>query len=326
MSQCGYCHPDLDAFPPGRLIFAHDAHLGRNYRCESCHPVFAHSQEGTEKPDMLSCYRCHDAYHSVGGEIADGQDCAKCHPKSFDLVPPDHTKKYAEGGHKKSASSDPESCSMCHVSKFCVDCHSGKGTTPNAPDQPVLPTDHKKPDWRVKHGELYLQGDADCGICHDGPSCQRCHQTVVPHPPGWANNHAPAQGVDNKDCNICHTERSECQQCHHSSVRSAELVAKNCVKCHPEMKTKPATSIKITGLAEHAVHFDVAKTKGQPYVCDDCHISVGRVGITIQSGPTGPHDLRICYDCHGSLDMNNVMIAPWPGSELCRRCHTDLKL
>ncbi len=135
-----------------------------------------------------------------------------------------------------------------------------------------------------------------------------------------------ADGVTNDDCNVCHTERSECQQCHHAGVKSAELLAKNCVKCHPEMRIKPPTSIKVTGLAEHAVHFDVAKKKGQPYVCDDCHISVGRVGIRITTGPTGPHDMRICYDCHGSLDINNVMIAPWPGSELCRRCHTDLRL
>ena len=59
MAQCIYCHPDLDAITPGRLIFAHGAHLQRNYECTVCHPEFGHTESGPRKPDMLSCYRCH---------------------------------------------------------------------------------------------------------------------------------------------------------------------------------------------------------------------------------------------------------------------------
>ncbi len=184
MSQCQYCHPDLDAFPSDRLTFVHAPHIGRNYRCEACHPEFAHSQTGTQIPDMLSCYRCHDAYHSAGGLIAEGEDCVLCHPKSFDLEPTDHTKKFVRGGHKKNYRSSPESCSMCHESKSCVECHSGESKSPGAPQQAVIPASHKKPAWRQEHGGLYLQQGSDCGICHDGPSCQVCHKTVVPHPSG----------------------------------------------------------------------------------------------------------------------------------------------
>lgn len=39
---------------------------------------------------------------------------------------------------------------------------------------------------------------------------------------------------------------------------------------------------------------------------------------------TGPHDMRVCYECHGALDYLNVLIAPYSGAELCLRCHTDL--
>ena len=35
------------------------------------------------------------------------------------------------------------------------------------------------------------------------------------------------------------------------------------------------------------------------------------------------HDLRLCYDCHGALDVNNVQIAPYPGNTLCYRCHQN---
>jgi len=135
MSQCAYCHPDLDAIPKDRLIFEHGPHLGRNYRCESCHPVFAHNMSGTEIPTMNSCYRCHDAYHNGRGQIAEGQDCGKCHPKSFELLPPDHTNKFVTGAHKKAYDADPQSCSMCHESEPCVECHSGEGTSPNAPNK-----------------------------------------------------------------------------------------------------------------------------------------------------------------------------------------------
>jgi hypothetical protein len=38
------------------------------------------------------------------------------------------------------------------------------------------------------------------------------------------------------------------------------------------------------------------------------------------------HDLSSCYDCHGALDYRNVLIAAYPGSELCRRCHSDLNI
>ena len=148
----------------------------------------------------------------------------------------------------------------------------------------------------------------------------------MPHPTDWLAAHAANKNLSGPDCRVCHKERESCQDCHHATVRSTELIAANCVKCHPEMKLEPATKIKIAGLAEHAVHFNVAKKKGKPYVCDDCHIGFGSTGVMVDSPLTGPHDMRACYDCHGELGINNVLIAPWPGSELCRRCHTDLNL
>ncbi len=54
MAQCSYCHPDLDAITPGRLIFAHGAHLQRNYDCTVCHPTFGHSASGSAS---LTCCR-----------------------------------------------------------------------------------------------------------------------------------------------------------------------------------------------------------------------------------------------------------------------------
>jgi len=333
MSQCVYCHPDLDDITPGRLIFAHADHLRRNYTCESCHESFPHTEKGATVPDMQSCYRCHGVQHATQGEVAT-EKCEACHPKEFELVPDNHTKKFVKGDHKKRADEDPAYCAMCHPGSFCVGCHTGESDSPNAPDEPVVPADHRRADWAGKHGPLFLDGQGACGSCHTDQSCKRCHQTAMPHPVGWISDHKPAPGVTNEDCNVCHTDRDSCQKCHHQDVQSGELIAENCTPCHEEMKTRKPTTLKNKGFAEHAVHFNVAESKGEPYTCDDCHIGFSTSSSSQEhQGTSGAgsladagHDVRLCYGCHGAVDYQNRQIAPYPGASLCIRCHTDLNL
>ena len=327
MGQCATCHPDLDAYKKDKVLFAHADHLKRGYACSACHPDFAHQGDQIARPDMQSCYRCHGLLHSVNGQIAT-EKCDKCHPKSFPLEPANHTQTFVRKDHGQKALADAAYCSMCHQLKFCTDCHTGKKPAKWLPaGEKVVPSSHKLGTWRNKHGKLYLAGQGMCASCHDGPSCQRCHKTPMPHPPGWATNHKPQDiGVPKTDCNICHTDTRQCQACHHDKVKNAELIAANCVGCHPEMKQKPATAIKNKGFAEHAVHFNVAKTKGKPYRCDDCHVEIGTSAAAAQLELQQGHDLRLCYGCHGGLDYQNRQIAPYPGAELCRRCHTNLNI
>lgn len=326
MSQCAYCHPDIDDFQVEGLIFAHSPHLERTYRCESCHPVFPHGPDGTQRSEMRSCYRCHGLYHDGHGEVASGE-CLKCHTVDFELVPPDHTVDFMSGDHKDVALEDAAYCSQCHASEFCVPCHNGGVEMANGQESlKVIPLDHRKPQWASEHGGLYLAQEGLCAVCHEPASCQTCHVTTMPHPATWLSDHANMNGSLARDCRVCHTEREFCQDCHHDSVRSVALVPENCVKCHEEMKTEPATAIKNAGLAEHAVHFQVEEKKGEPYYCDDCHIGFGRAGIHVVSPSTGPHDMRVCYECHGALDYSNILIAPYRGRELCVRCHSDLYL
>ena len=319
MAQCVYCHPDLDSIVPGRLIFAHAEHLQRAYPCEACHPKFGHNEAGVAVPDMMSCYRCHGLQHQGQGVIAT-DDCGACHPKEFDLVPVNHTPKFIAGEHKVRAGEDPAYCAMCHTTQFCIDCHTGK----NATGKPIVPEDHKKSTWLKRHGPLYLQRKGDCGACHTTKSCTRCHKTSMPHPPGWIQNHKPEPGVSSEDCNVCHTDRETCQNCHHLGVKNAELIAENCVKCHPQMTQQPPTSIPNKGFAEHAVHFNVAESKGRPYRCYECHISFGTSEAARQVELQQGHDLRLCYQCHGAVDALNREIAPYKGAELCLQCHTEL--
>ena len=191
------------------------------------------------------------------------------------------------------------------------------------PPEPPMPAIFGKAAALV-HGGLYLAQEGLCAVCHTPESCNQCHITTMPHPVTWLTDHANMNGSLTNDCGVCHTDREFCQDCHHDSVRSVALIPENCVECHEEMKTEPATAIEVAGLAEHSVHFNVEEKKGEPYYCDDCHIGFGAGGVHVVNPATGPHDMRICYECHGALDFQNVLIAEYRGAELCLRCHTDL--
>ncbi len=332
MSQCVYCHRDIDDLVPGRLIFAHATHIVRNYRCEACHERFSHTEDGIERPDMMGCYRCHGLNHNSKGQVATDR-CDACHPGQFDLMPADHTMRFIRGTHANRAERDPAYCAMCHASAFCVGCHRGEKVSANAPGRPVIPADHRKATWMKRHGPLFLDGKGACGSCHDDPSCRRCHKTVMPHPVGWIEDHSPEPGVTREDCNVCHTDRNSCQSCHHDKVRRAELTRENCTPCHDEMKQRPATAIKHKAFAEHAVHFEVATTdsefrKERPYRCDDCHIGFGTIDTQREKEglATATHEVRLCYGCHGTLNYQNRLIAPYRGRELCVQCHDNLFL
>lgn len=325
MSACIHCHATLDDMRDESVIFAHDTHIKRSYDCDTCHKEFPHRSDKTTVPEMLTCYQCHGLTHAAQGEVAT-EKCEDCHPPKFELEPKDHTVAFKSGTHKKPAVDDTTRCTMCHKSDFCADCHAGGQRLADGRKSPiVLPANHRKPEWKPDHGQLFLSQQGACSTCHTTQSCNRCHVTPMPHPADWLTGHGEIE-IKDKDCNVCHADRSTCQDCHHNNLDSQQLVAKNCVGCHEVMKNPKPTTIKNTGLAEHAVHFKVEERTGEPYVCNDCHIGFSQMKVSRPKSPTQAHDLRLCYDCHGALDIDQTLIAPWPGSELCRRCHTDLQL
>ena len=329
IGQCVSCHPDLDAYVPGRVIFAHATHLQKAFKCVDCHRSFPHGTETVERPSMPTCYTCHGLTHARLGLVATDK-CASCHPKDFVLRPVDHTTGFVAKTHKVAANTSPEQCAMCHASDFCTACHQGQPKTVGGPKRPqVIPADHRLQPFRAQHGKDFLAQKGACGSCHDSASCEKCHSTPMPHPADWTSSHPLAKDLNAQDCKVCHTNRQTCEECHHKALRGAELVLKNCVVCHPTMADTPATSLKPSALADHAVHFVVVKNRGKAYRCEQCHVGFGFTAV--EAVGTAPalnqgHDLRSCYECHGALDYRNVMIAPYPGNELCRRCHSDLNL
>ena len=331
--QCVFCHFDFDDFEPGRIIFAHGDHVSLGFACDTCHPTFPHSPEGTVRNTMADCYRCHSLVHADEGLVAT-EECADCHPPAFELVPTNHTPEFVAGEHGEMVAEDETYCTLCHKSEFCVPCHrAGREMADGSPPRLVIPADHEEMAWLSQHGPKFLDATGTCWACHDSPSCERCHQTPMPHPNDWLSAHGESEFStrDPNDCDICHKDRQWCQECHHDQVRRVDLVEENCTPCHEEMSTVPRTQLRDQKLAPHAVHFEVEEVKGRPYRCYECHVTWGsangngngsgadHVGSPAEIG----HDLRLCYDCHGALDFQSVLIAPWPGAQLCGRCHPE---
>ncbi|MDF1542760.1 MAG: hypothetical protein RQ731_07820 [Anaerosomatales bacterium] len=328
--QCIFCHYDFDDFEPGRIIFYHEDHLSRGFGCTGCHPVFPHTPEGTIYNTMADCYRCHSLEHAGQGLVAT-EECLDCHPPSFELVPENHTPEFTAREHAGMVEEDETYCTLCHKSPFCQECHRAQRVMADGSEARfVIPEDHQEAVWLSQHGPKFLDATGTCWACHDSPSCERCHQTPMPHPPGWFEEHGLSEfsKAADADCDVCHTDRQWCQECHHDQVRRVDLVEENCTPCHEEMATFPRTQLRDQKLAPHAVHFEVQEVKGRPYRCYECHATWGSNGNGNATDHVGSpselgHDLRLCYDCHGALDFQSVLIAPWPGAQLCGRCHPE---
>ncbi|MFU8891745.1 MAG: hypothetical protein ACNA76_08900 [Anaerosomatales bacterium] len=329
-SQCIFCHYDFDDFEPGRIIFYHEDHLSRGFGCAGCHPVFPHTPEGTIYNTMADCYRCHSLEHAGQGLVAT-EECLDCHPPSFELVPENHTPEFTAREHAGMVEEDETYCTLCHKSPFCQECHRAQRVMADGSEARfVIPEDHQEAVWLSQHGPKFLDATGTCWACHDSPSCERCHQTPMPHPPGWFEEHGLSEfsKAADADCDVCHTDREWCQDCHHDQVRRVDLVEENCVPCHEEMATMPRTDLRVPKLVYHSAHFEVEEVKGRPYRCYECHVTWGTTAngngsVNVQYAAELGHDLRLCYDCHGGLDLQNVAIAPWPGAQLCGRCHPE---
>jgi len=209
-AACLQCHdPARTPTSRGGVTIDHAEHAKRNKSCLSCHANTAHPdpREDQGLAMMERCFACHglDASATAPGT------CDTCHPTYFGLPPSTHKPVVWRQAHGKASQRDPRQCEMCHVAKFCDDCHG-------------LPMPH--PAGWVRgasgHSAVAAENRARCAQCHGGrPNpCSRCHHRAYGTDDGrWLKRHPEAvKERGTTGCNRCHHPEF-CGDCHRSTQR-----------------------------------------------------------------------------------------------------------
>lgn len=104
----------------------HKAHTDAGIGCLNCHLGIGHSGERFKKPEMETCFTCHDEVRATAPQVPANDSCETCHVEQ---------KQIQQGTYVKDLPGDQWymadlACSDCHESAFvrpnsnkCVSCH-----------------------------------------------------------------------------------------------------------------------------------------------------------------------------------------------------------
>jgi hypothetical protein len=313
---CGTCHKTQFCTDCHGLAMPHSAEFikPKDAKDPLGHPVIS-----TQIPDK--CVMCHTK--------ANPNFCNECHHGEEVDYKYDPAQPWETQHPKAVAKSGIKSCTKCHTTTFCSDCHT-KGK--------VLPGSHKAGTWlrgakapMTQYGSVAASPSADhalaaiestetCAVCHgDGGTsaafCANCHKTTMPHTDQFKTTpgvHATEGRKNAKVCANCHTWPELCSNCHHvgasttqawSKIHGSKVAAAgagSCAKCHADKK-----------------------------FCVDCHqknqvkpASHNAGNFLRQASPNvGTHatlyqkDGTVCTYCHAGDP------AKLPSSSFCMACH-----
>jgi predicted CXXCH cytochrome family protein len=216
------------------LRFEHKKHMPIvKGDCVRCHTAVAETRPEALRPQMATCFGCHQHRDQWAT-----RDCDGCHVDlPAENTPP--TSHLVHDGdwlreHGVRAASEKDLCSSCHTERFCASCH-GVGTVPTLPakmafDDVPLSGLHRA-GFRARHADEARANPGLCTTCHTENSCIDCHTAshVAPgtttrnqHPPGWVTTgagggeHGSQARIDPASCAGCHGGAGEqlCVGCH----------------------------------------------------------------------------------------------------------------
>jgi hypothetical protein len=202
-SACLKCHaPGRVVSPRNTIVMKHKIHIDDGIGCAVCHNRVGHDNMGgyESQISMKGCFRCHGLAKT---SFASGS-CSLCHPKTFNLIPPQHrTATWLIPDHGKSAKTDRSKCLTCHQEKFCTNCHG-------------IDIPHNKKFVKTDHNVAGRIKPQTCRKCHRQQDfCSACHHKDYKNPQGgWLLYHQ----------NVVHDNGvSYCFNCHGPTF---------CAKCH----------------------------------------------------------------------------------------------
>ncbi len=252
------------------LRFSHYIHVEDNgMDCDECHGEVG--QPAFTAITHASCSDCHD---EVEAEKVSQETCGYCHEEKqlphldmerlFALMAEDSEKESSEPAVNVFVHTDALAgkCNDCHGALLdeklavvpeltrndivrlrdaahdsgqdCLMCHINM-------DRNLEPANHDHA-WMRRHGQLGMQFDAACSVCHTEDSCTECHSVMTPVSHNnlfRMRTHGVEAGWDRASCAVCHEEDS-CQSCH-SQTRPISHNARwgapgykptHCIGCH----------------------------------------------------------------------------------------------
>lgn len=232
--HCERCHAInlREVTPSSGVLINHKKHEEKDINCTYCHNRVAHPNLAGYEDFMAmeGCYRESEGEgeHGVGGchSLSAGArapgKCEACHPAGFDLKPKNHrVADFLPPKHAKMAKEDKKYCDMCHLTKFCQDCHG-----------PGMEMPHPAKFVKKDHGAIGNQSPQLCQKCHlQRQFCTSCHHK------GYDENQGPftrseggkpaqhpilvrAKGAE--ACFKCHGP-TYCAHCHVTGEKSASI-------------------------------------------------------------------------------------------------------
>ncbi len=216
-NECAKCHP---AGSSGRMqsVFAEGklAPSG-SYGIEDSHTLNFRKDGGHRRvaaTHLDYCLNCHSMSLAAPGEPA---ACQECHDPLTVSAKKHHPAGWVVA-HPSAVRQDSLSCSNCHETSYCSDCHASKGIA--AGMRAMAPRSYHPAGWVTSsggdHGSRAMTGGLSCAPCHSvsapastggATSCTSCHSSMAnPHGTGLDVRLSRLKEVNPGLCRTCHPQ------------------------------------------------------------------------------------------------------------------------
>lgn len=181
--------------------------------CASCHKgekvAPTHGADWTREHRLFAgkssknCNACHDQQfcldcHMGGGIRAD----LMVDNAMMNYTPHSHRTDFREI-HPIKALDNPQTCTRCHDSRFCSDCHA------RFRGEDLMVLSHRRA-W----SDLEASAGGPTHSTFNTTQCQTCHPGGVLPTHVWSADHAREARRNLQACQTCHSDGTICQTCH----------------------------------------------------------------------------------------------------------------
>lgn len=281
--DCGECHGEageasFNAITHETCIDCHDEVEAEEVRMDTC--GYCHDKKLLPKLDEWQAETGQQRNIFVHTDALAGR-CQECHEAILDenLTVAPKLQRDEIVQIRDEAHASGEDCQTCHVDM----------------DRYIEPASHDLA-WTKRHGQLGIQTDAACSVCHSEDSCRECHSVMQPvsHNNLWRlRTHGIEAAWDRASCMVCHEEDS-CTSCHSQvkprshgnplwDERHGTWEPGRCMVCHEPDYCNSCHAT--TPPRSHMANWDDRH-------CTQCHITDGESCVVCHEGGNNKAELH----------------------------------